>query len=284
MQNHTDPELDAPELTLLDEEPSVLEGYDPEFVEGFLPLLRPLAQYFRYEIEGLDRLPDGGALAVSNHSGGTLAMDLPLFGHAYYSELGMERPFFMLGHEMLFMTPAADTFRRAGLVEATRENCQAALEAGSVTMVFPGGDWDASRPTAEANTIDFAGRTGYVRSAIAGGVPIVPVVSIGGQETQLFLSRGTRIIDVLNGLVDRFGLDFRGAKAMPISLGFPFGLSVGPIGLNFPLPSKIRTTVLDPVDPADFDGDVDAIDEHVRTVMQAELDALASQRRLPIIG
>jgi 1-acyl-sn-glycerol-3-phosphate acyltransferase len=42
---------------------------------------------------------------------------------------------------------------------------------------------------AYGNVIDFKGRTGYVRVAIETGVPIVPVVSIGAQETQLFLSR-----------------------------------------------------------------------------------------------
>ena len=57
-------------------------------------------------------------------------------------------------------------------------------------IVYPGGDYDTMRPTAQQNIIDFKGRTGYVRAAIAAGVPIVPAVSIGGQETQLFLTRG----------------------------------------------------------------------------------------------
>jgi 1-acyl-sn-glycerol-3-phosphate acyltransferase len=35
--------------------------------------------------------------------------------------------------------------------------------------------------------------TGYARIVIETGVPIVPVVSIGGQETQLFLTRGDRL-------------------------------------------------------------------------------------------
>ncbi len=60
-----------------------------------------------------------------------------------------------------------------------------------MVIVFPGGDYDALRPTLLQNRIDFNGRTGYVSTAVKAGVPIVPAVSIGGQETQLFLTRGT---------------------------------------------------------------------------------------------
>ena len=57
-------------------------------------------------------------------------------------------------------------------------------------LVFPGGDYDSYRPTFTQNDVDFDGRTGYVRTALEAGVPLVPTVSIGGQETQLFLTRG----------------------------------------------------------------------------------------------
>ena len=65
-----------------------------------------------------------------------------------------------------------------------------ALEAGAALLVYPGGDWEVHRPSWERNKVDFAGRKGFVRLALDAGVPIVPVVSIGGQETALFLSRG----------------------------------------------------------------------------------------------
>ena len=64
-------------------------------------------------------------------------------------------------------------------------------------VVFPGGDYDAYRPTLSENVIDFNGRKGYVSTAIEAGVPIVPAVSIGGQETQLYLSRGTWLAERL---------------------------------------------------------------------------------------
>ncbi len=54
-----------------------------------------------------------------------------------------------------------------------------------------------------------------------------------------------------------------------------------------PLPSKIVTRVLEPIDiAAQFgdDPDVDEVDLHVRTVMQAALDELARERRFPVLG
>ena len=82
-------------------------------------------------------------------------------------------------------------------------NADEALRSGGVAAVFPGGDYDVYRPTLTANKIDFDGRTGYVKAAINAGVPIVPPVGIGGQESQLFLSRGTEIAKAL-------GLDIGG--------------------------------------------------------------------------
>jgi len=69
-------------------------------------------------------------------------------------------------------------------------------------------------------------------------------------------------------------------------MGFPFGLSVG-IPPNLPLPTKITTQVLDPIDvAAEFgpDPDVAEVDAAVRGRMQAALDELKRQRRFPVLG
>jgi hypothetical protein len=66
----------------------------------------------------------------------------------------------------------------------------------------------------------------------------------------------------------------------------PFSLSMV-LPVNMPLPTKIVTQVLPPIDVvAEFgeDPDVDEVDAHVRHVMQQALDALAAERRLPVIG
>jgi 1-acyl-sn-glycerol-3-phosphate acyltransferase len=206
--------------------------------------------------------------------------DVLIFAPAFYEKFGFDRPIYTLAHWGVFMANVGDWLRRAGVIEASRENAAKALRDGAVVLVFPGGDYDAYRPTLTENVIDFAGRTGYVRTAIETGVPIVPVVSIGAQETQLFLARG-------DSIAKRLGLQrLVRAQILPISVGFPFGLSVI-FPPNVPLPSKIVTKVLEPIDiAAEFgeDPDVDEVDLHVRAVMQKALDELACERRYPVLG
>ncbi|MGO9927582.1 MAG: lysophospholipid acyltransferase family protein [Mycobacterium sp.] len=254
--------------------------WDPAFTEQVKNAVRPLVKrWYRAEVRNLDNIPPaGGALVVSNHSGGMFTPDVLVLSSAFYDAFGYDRPVYTLAHYGVFMGPLDGWLRRIGVIEASRENA-AALHSGAVVLVFPGGDYDSYRPTLNANTIDFNGRTGYVRTAIEAGVPIVPTVSIGGQETQLFLTRG-------NWLARKLGLTKARLDILPLSFGFPFGLSVI-FPPNLPLPAKIVTEVLEPIDvTARFgnDPDVDAVDAHVRAVMEAALKQLAGQRRLPILG
>ena len=255
--------------------------WDPAFTKQVAKTVGPLIkQYHRAEVRNIDNVPSsGGALVVSNHSGGMLTPDVFIFSPAFYDKFGYNRPVYTLAHYGIFMGPLDGWLRRLGVIEASRENAAIALHSGAVVLVFPGGDYDSYRPTLTENTIDFNGRTGYVRTAIEAGVPIVPTVSIGGQETQLFLTRG-------NWLARKLGLTRARMDILPVSFGFPFGLSVI-FPPNVPLPSKVVTEVLEPIDiVAQFgkDPDVAEVDEYVRSVMQAALDRLAKQRRFPILG
>jgi 1-acyl-sn-glycerol-3-phosphate acyltransferase len=255
--------------------------WDPTLTERVVGVLRPIAKrYFRSEVHNLGRIPAGGALLVSNHSGGPTTTDLPTFAVHSYDRFGYDRPLYTLSHDVLSVGPTKQFLQRIGFIPASRDNAARALASDAAVMVFPGGDYDATRPTLKQNVIDFNGRTGYVRTAIDAGVPIVPIVSIGGQETQLFLTRGTWLAKRV-GIIKRLTR----SEIVPIAVGFPFGLTLG--GANLPLPSKIVTEVLAPIDvTARFgeDPDVAKVDAHVRKLMQTALDRLARQRRLPVIG
>ena len=146
-------------------------------------------------------------------------MDVPVFATGFYEKFGYDRPVYTLSHDIIFTGPTGDFFRKTGFIGANHENADEALRSGGVVIVFPGGDYDVYRPTLTENKIDFDGRTGYVRAAINAGVPIVPSVSIGGQQAQLFLSRGEWMAKTLR--LDKL----LRAKILPISFGFPFGLS-----------------------------------------------------------
>jgi len=262
-----------------------ISKWDPEFTRRVVGFLRPvMKRYFRVEVRGSDHIPQvGGALLVSNHSGGQFSLDVPILGIEYYDKFGYDRPIRTLAHDFLFSGPVADVLQRLGIIRASRKNADEALLSGDVVVVFPGGDYDACRPTSEQDVVDFNGRTGYVRTAIETGVPIVPAVSIGGQENQLYLTRGV-------GLAQRLGRIAKAARltTVPVSLGLPFGLSLG--GLlppNLPLPTKIVTQILEPIDvTAQFgkNPDITVVDAYVRGVMQKALTELSGQRRLPILG
>jgi 1-acyl-sn-glycerol-3-phosphate acyltransferase len=253
--------------------------WDPELTKKVVGILRPVVKrYFRSEVKDLGRIPTGGALLVSNHSGGQTTTDLPTFAVDFYDRFGYDRPLYTLSHDILSVGPTKQLFQRLGFIPASRKNAAKALADDAAVMVFPGGDFDATRPTLQQNLIDFNGRTGYVRTAIEAGVPIVPIVSIGGQETQFFLTRG-------DWLAKKLGLKIMRSALIPISAGFPFGVSVG--GMNLPLPSKIVTQVLPAIDIAKRFGknpDVAEVDAHVREVMQKALYRLAEQRRFPVLG
>jgi 1-acyl-sn-glycerol-3-phosphate acyltransferase len=254
---------------------------DGAYVARVLPFLRfAVKTWFRSKVHDIERIPDGGALIVSNHSGGFVAMDVPVIAVAFHDHFGVDRPLYVLAHDMLFMGQGKDIFPRAGFLPATRENAEAVLTSGGVTIVFPGGDYDVFRPTTSANRIDFNGRTGYVRTAIETGVPIVPVVSIGGQEAYLFFNRG-------EGLAKLIGLEkLLRTRYLPLTFGLPFGFTFG-IPPNLPLPTKIETRVLEPIDiRAEFgeDPDVAEVDRAVRDRMQIALDEMARARRFPVLG
>jgi 1-acyl-sn-glycerol-3-phosphate acyltransferase len=262
-----------------------VDKWDAGLTEVVVGLTRPIVKrYFRAQVRGLANIPAGPSLVVSNHSGGLVTPDMPVFAVAYYDAFGYERPLYTLGHDTLFAGPAGELLRRTGVIRATHDNAAAALATGAVVMVFPGGDYEVYRPSVQEASIDFGGRSGYVTTAIEAGVPIVPAVSIGAQESQLYLTRGKWLARALR-LTKLERRLFR-TDILPIAFGFPFGFSVV-LPVNVPTPTKIVTLVLPPIDiVAKFGArpDVAEVDAHVRSVMQSALTRLARRRRLPIIG
>ena len=153
----------------------------------------------------------------------SLRLNVPILAVEFYEKFGYDRPIHTLSHDMIFVGPIGTVLLKTGklylgdILKTPRMRSAPAISS----VVFPGGDDDAMRPTLRQNTIDFAGRKGYVRTAIEAGVPIVPAVSISGEENQLYLIRGTGIAKLL-GRIARAAR----AKIVPLSFGFPFGFSL----------------------------------------------------------
>jgi 1-acyl-sn-glycerol-3-phosphate acyltransferase len=255
-----------------------LDERDPDYIRESLPGLWILASlYFRAEVRGLRHIPEEGpVLLVGNHSGGNVTPDTHVFTLAFTTYFGVERRFHQLAHNLVLSLPGLGVLRKYGTVAANAANAERALREGAALLVYPGGDYEVHRPSWQSARVDFGGRRGFVRLAQEHGVPLVPIVSIGGQETALFVSRGERLARL-------FGLDrmFR-LKVLPISIALPWGLNVGDILGHVPLPAKITIQVLPPLDVRDLD--VGEAYDLVVERMQQTLTALQTERRLPVLG
>jgi 1-acyl-sn-glycerol-3-phosphate acyltransferase len=260
-----------------------LDERDPDYIRERLPGIWLLASlYFRGEVRGLGNIPeDGPVLLVGNHSGGNLTPDTSVFTLAFNAYFGVERPFYQLAHNLVLSMPGLSFLRKFGTVAASPQNAERALKEGAALLVYPGGDYEVHRPVWERNKVDFNGRKGFIRLALEHHVPIVPVVAVGGQETSLFLSRGETLAKLL--MLDKL---FR-LKVLPISLAVPWGLNLGDMLGHIPLPAKIVVEALPPINLREEFGaepDLDEVYTEVVARMQAALDALAAERRLPIVG
>ena len=260
-----------------------LDQWDPNHIRRTQPLLKAVNDvYFRPEVRGLENIPaEGPVLLVGNHSGGLVIADTFVFSHAFYDHFGPYRRFHQLAHNLAAGNPMLGILRRYGTVKASHENARRAFDRGAALLVYPGGDYETFRPSWHGDQIEFGGRQGFIRLALDAGVPIVPVVSMGGQETALFVTRGERIARALR--IDRLTR----VKVFPISVGPPFGVNVLDLPLRLPLPSKIQIEVLPPVDLRERfgpDPDHDEVYETVTGEMQEALSGLAEERSLPVVG
>jgi 1-acyl-sn-glycerol-3-phosphate acyltransferase len=262
--------------------------------ETLLALQQPLYDllkkyYFRVEVEGWERVPDRTSLVIGVHSGGALTMDAWTLVNAWHVHFEGKRHLHGTAHDVLMAAPGlGDYFRAVGVIAANRTSVGTALAQGQDVVVWPGGEVDAMRSWWKRDVATLGGRKGFVKQAIRSGVPIVPVATVGGHDTVFVLSEGKWLANALNKLT---GLKstLRGAN-LPIIAGLPFPIAVEVLPAHVPLPAKIRTELLDPIevddDPERVDDDayVQNIYDRVEAAIQAGMDRLAAKRTLPVLG
>ena len=200
-----------------------LENRNPEVIRRLVRFFKPLFwHYFRPVIQGLERIPEGAGMFVSNHNGALLMPDLFIFGMALHERFGMEGLPYGMGHQTGISFPLLHRlFLPIGAVRGSQKNAHTLLSDGHKLLIYPGGELDSMRSYWKRTRIVFGNRRGYLQIALREGVPIIPVVSSGGHETLVILNEGRWLAGALQ--LDRL----LNLKTWPIVFCLPWGLWVG---------------------------------------------------------
>jgi 1-acyl-sn-glycerol-3-phosphate acyltransferase len=257
-----------------------LDRRDPAYIRELMPVMELLHRYwFRATATGFEHLPrEGPALVVGNHSGGIMTPDTAITLHAWMTAHGADVPMYGLVHPAIFKVPYLNVHTmKIGGIRAHPRQAMEAFDAGAVVLVYPGGGDEAYRSYARRNQVDLMGRTGFIKLAMKYRAPIIPLVAAGGHETLIVLHDG-------EGLARRLGLDRRGLPRLPVSLTWPWGLTLG-FMYNIPFPARIDIRVgppidLDDIDPADMRDRrvVRECYERIEGRMQEMLDEMVAAR------
>jgi 1-acyl-sn-glycerol-3-phosphate acyltransferase len=247
-------------------------GFDRELSDAVvLPVLRRLYhQWFRVEVNGIEHIPaSGGALLVANHSGGIVPLDVAMTSVAVHDEHPAARYLRMLGDDRVFGTPALSVLaRRMGVTRACAADAERLLNAGELVGAWPEGFDGIGKPFSERYALQRFRRNGFVSSAVAAGVPIIPVSIVGAEEIYPVLGKVRSLARLLD------------VPYFPLTPTFPW---FGPLGL-VPLPSKwyiefgapIST---DQIAASDDPAAVSELTDLVREQIQMTLYRLLGQRR-----
>ena len=266
-------------------DPESMDNYDSRITEA-LPLLDAFLKfYFRYEVRGIENVPEGSALLIGNHNAGITPMDPFIMGVYWLRVKGKDDPLYFVNHDTMITMPyLGNVLMKGGAVKGRMEVVKKVIDKGRKLVIYPGGNHEAFRKFTDRNKIDFGGHKGFAKLAIEKDVPIVPVVNVGQHETFFVLTSGQRLASLL-------GTDkLLRSKTFPITLGLPWGLSFGPI-FHLPLPAKTEIEMGVPIYPSKcldktktFEEQTDQLYEIVTGTMQTMLTRISSRRLLPVIG
>ncbi|MEO1267936.1 MAG: lysophospholipid acyltransferase family protein [Myxococcota bacterium] len=193
---------------------------DPEMLQILKWYLLPVTRYFRTEVHGAHLLPrDRGCLCISNHA--IFGIDSAALLTQTYMQTG--RMLRALGEHKLFKLPqVGQFFARFGVVDGNRDNAVRLLQAGEWAICYPGGTRDSFKEGYESYQLKWHNRMGYLRSALAADVPLVPIAGIGIDDAFVTLGRERLLGRALFGS-SRYDLPiFVGLGVLPMPVKFTF--------------------------------------------------------------
>ncbi|HSP96746.1 MAG TPA: lysophospholipid acyltransferase family protein [Candidatus Dormibacteraeota bacterium] len=215
--------------------------------------------YFRVEAIGIEHIPDGRVLVISNHAG-QVAIDAAMIGTATVLEREPPRIVRGMGEYWLPTVPFVNLLMsRTGSVVGTPKNCADLLAREEAVIAFPEGVHGMNKLFSERYRLQRFG-SGFMRLALSTRTPIVPVAVIGSEEQAPAIAN-------LTGLGRLLGM-----PAFPVTVTWPW---LGPLGL-LPLPTKYRIYFGKPMrfegNPDDEDAVIDRKVQKVVDTIQGMID------------
>lgn len=221
-------------------------GFSPEHFKYATILAKFLHdRYFRVEEHGIENLPDGRLLLISNHSG-QLPFDAAMIITSVFLKAPQPRVVRAMIERWVPTLPFVSyLFLRFGQIVGDPDSCQRLLRSEEAVLVFPEGARGINKLWTERYQLRPFSR-GFMRLALETGTPIVPVAVIGAEEQALAL------------------WDFKPLAKLLAMPAFPITPTVLPV----PLPTKYRIHFGEPMlFTGDPDEDDEVIDAKVRQVV-----------------
>jgi 1-acyl-sn-glycerol-3-phosphate acyltransferase len=219
--------------------------------------------WFRAEVHGIDNVPEGRVLLVSNH-GGQIPLDGIVIACALI--LDAKRPRFVRSMIERFIGTLpffSVWFPRVGQVLGSQDNARRLLENDEALLVFPEGVKGISKSFEQRYKLAPFG-PGFMRLALETHSPIVPVAVIGAEEQYPSIGDFKKVAKAL------------GAPSVPI-------IPQLFMGMLMPLPTKYRVYFGEPMrftgDPDDEDAVIDEKVWSVQTTVQSMVNRGLRERR-----
>ncbi len=137
--------------------------------------------YFRVEAHGVQNVPNGRVLLVSNQSGQLPFDGLGIGGAMLFDHEPPRIVRAMVERYVQTVPFASYLFARWGQITGTPENCRRLLDDEEAILVFPEGAKGISKPFTKRYQLQEFGN-GFMRLALETRAPIVPVAVVGAEE------------------------------------------------------------------------------------------------------
>ncbi len=237
-------------------------GLELDFAKAAIaPVLWLYRNYFRVETHGIEQVPQGRVMLISNHSG-QLPLDGAMIAMSMLLEAEPPRVVRAMVEKWAPTLPfVAPFFARIGQVVGTPENCRRLLAAGETIMVFPEGTRGLNKTYDKRYRLQEFG-SGFMRIAVETQTPVLPVAVIGAEEQAPAL------------------FDF---KQVAKIFGFP-ALPITPTLVPFPLPVKYHLWFGEPMrfsgtahdDDAELERKVSEVKRAIETLLKRGLKSRGS--------